>query len=221
MQFRLILSWAAVLGAAACASGGGAPYRAGPYAPIPNDYSSAQRAPLHSELFACHGGGGANIGEIGARGEVSAYTPYIFTRAGPLLRDPTQAACLSSGFGWRGSADGGGREHSGLDLANPHGGYIYAAGDGWVRSANWFGGYGLMLEIDHGRGVTTRYAHLAEVDANLRSGIFVPAGAPVARMGATGNATGVHLHFEVLIDGAPVDPLNFGVKPDADDPPLS
>ncbi|MEQ1617249.1 MAG: M23 family metallopeptidase [Terricaulis sp.] len=189
-----------------------APIVVGGPAAIPNSYVGAASAPLHAELLACHRGTGSNLGPIGARGEAALYTPYIFTPAGPLLRNPTEGACLSSGFGWRGSADGGGRQHNGLDLANPDGGYIYAAADGWVRSADWQGGYGLVLEIEHGAGVVTRYAHLNEIDPNLRSGIFVAAGAPVARMGATGNATGVHLHFEVMVDGVLVDPLTYGIE---------
>jgi murein DD-endopeptidase MepM/ murein hydrolase activator NlpD len=212
---RLAFGILATLASAGCAVTN-TPYRPGPLPgarlPSPNAYSDVERAPLRAVLLACNGGGGSNLGEIGAGGEVSLYTPYIFTAAGPLLRNPTEAACLSSGFGWRGSAEGGGRQHNGLDLANPSGGYIYAAGDGWVRGAEWQGGYGLVLEIDHGEGVVTRYAHLSEIDPNLRSGFFVAAGAAVARMGATGNATGVHLHYEVLVDGALVDPLGYGIK---------
>jgi murein DD-endopeptidase MepM/ murein hydrolase activator NlpD len=184
--------------------------------PGPNIYSQAPRAPLHSELFACNTGG-SNIGEIGERGEAALYTPYIYTPAGQLLRNPTEAACLSSGFGWRGAASGGGRQHNGLDLANPEGGFVYAAGDGWVRFADWRGGYGLVLEIDHGQGVRTLYAHLSEIDPNLRPGVFVAAGAPVARMGATGNATGVHLHYELMVDDLLVDPLVFG-QPSSEEP---
>jgi len=190
--------------------GAPSPVRSTPTAP--NLYSQAPRAALHSEVFAC-GRWGANLGEIGDRGEAVRYTPYIHTAAGPLLRNPTEAACLSSGFGWRGSASGGGRMHSGLDLANPEGGFIYAAGDGWVRAAEWRGGYGNVLEIDHGQGVVTFYAHLDEIDPNLRPGAFVAAGSAVGRMGATGNATGVHLHYEVWIDGLQVDPLGYGSRP--------
>ncbi len=210
-----ILTAAAAFAVAGCAATS-APYRAPtqPYAGAPNVYNQAPRAALHSELFAC-GRWGANLGEIGARGEAELYTPYIYTAAGPLLRNPTETACLSSGFGWRGSASGGGRMHSGLDLANPNGGLIYAAGDGWVRAAEWRGGYGNVLEMDHGRGVATFYAHLSEVDPNLRPGMFVAAGQAVARMGATGNATGVHLHYEVWIDGVQVDPLTYGSEPPA------
>jgi murein DD-endopeptidase MepM/ murein hydrolase activator NlpD len=214
MLRKLACGFAAVLALAGCAVSN-TPYprpATNLPPPQPNIYTSAPHAALHSELFACNSWG-ANLGEIGARGESALYTPYIFTPAGALLRNPTERACLSSGFGWRGSADGGGRVHSGLDLANPDGGFVHAAGDGWVASAGWRGGYGLVLEIDHGRGVRTMYAHLSEIDPNLRRGVFVAAGAAVARMGATGNATGVHLHYEVSIDGLQVDPLAYGTLP--------
>lgn len=180
-----------------------------PATPAPNIYTNAARAPLHSELFAC-GNWGSNIGEVGARGETLLYTPYIHTPAGALLRNPTETACLSSGFGWRGSATGGGRLHNGLDLANPNGGYIYAAGEGRIVFAGPRGGYGNVVEIYHGRNVRTLYAHLDEIDPNLRPGVRVEAGAPIGRMGMTGNATGVHLHYEVSIDGLLIDPLAYG-----------
>lgn len=188
--------------------------------PEPNIFATAPRAPVHSELFACNGGGGSNIGEIGMRGEALYYTPYIDTAAGPLLRYPAEAACLSSGFGWRGG-DGGGRPHNGLDLANPNGGFVFAAADGWVRFTGLRGGLGNVIEIDHGHGVRTLYAHLSQIDRNLRAGVFVPAGTAVARMGATGNATGVHLHYEVSIDGLRVDPLNYGLPPRPETMPVA
>ena len=214
---RLALGCLALVGAAGCAVTN-TPYQPAPIvsAPAPSvasaPYAQAARAPLHAELMACNGGGGANLGEIDERGEVLFYTPYIFTAVGALLRNPTESACLSSGFGWRARADGGGRQHNGIDLASPSGGHIYAAGDGWVRFADWRGNFGLVLEIDHGNGVLTRYAHLSEIDPNLRPGAFVTAGTPVALMGATGNATGVHLHYELMVDGFLVDPLSYGTK---------
>lgn len=214
MLRNLLLCFVAALALAGCAVSN-TPYPRPTEArlpPQPNLYTTAPRASLHSELFACNSWG-ANVGEIGARGESMLYTPYIFTPAGALLRTPVESACLSSGFGWRGAAEGGGRIHNGLDLANPHGGFVYAAGDGWVAWAGWRGGYGLVLEIDHGRGVRTMYAHLSEIDPNLRPGVFVSAGSAVARMGATGNATGVHLHYEVSVDGLLVDPLAYGIQP--------
>lgn len=214
---RLALGCLALIGVAGCAVTN-TPYQPAPIvsAPAPSvagaSYAQAARAPLHAELTACNGGGGANLGAVGERGEVLLYAPYIFTSAGALLRNPTESACLSSGFGWRDRADGGGRQHNGIDLANAAGGYVYAAGDGWVRFADWRGGFGLVFEIDHGQGVLTRYAHLSEIDPNLRPGVFVSGGTPVALMGATGNATGVHLHYELMVDGFLVDPLSYGTK---------
>ncbi|MGD9967200.1 MAG: M23 family metallopeptidase [Hyphomonadaceae bacterium] len=216
---RIAFSIAAAIALAGCATTTETPYPRPPatsvYQPAPqapNHYATAMRAVLHSELFAC-GTWGSNLGLIGVRGEATDYAPYIETPAGSLLRNPTEAACLSSGFGWRGAATGGGRLHNGLDLANPNGGYIYAAADGRVVSADWRGGYGNLIEIDHGSGVRTRYAHLAEIDPNLRAGAFIRAGTPMARMGMTGNATGVHLHYEVEVDGLLVDPLHYGLPP--------
>lgn len=179
-----------------------------PIASGPSIYASAPRAPLHSELFACNSYG-SNLGLIGQRGEATNYTPYIDTPAGPLLRTPTEVACLSSGFGYRTSVNGG-RQHNGLDLANRDGGFIYAAADGWIVSADYRSGFGNFIEIDHGNGVHTRYAHMAEFDPNLRSGVRVTSGEPIGRMGMSGNATGVHLHYEVIVDGLLVDPLNYG-----------
>lgn len=211
---QAIISSLALVALAACATAPG-PYASAtsppaPYAQPsgPNIYATAAFAPLHSELMAC-GPTGSNIGELGARREVIAYSPYIDTPAGALLRYPTEEACLSSGFGWRDTV-GVGREHTGIDLANPNGGFVYAAGPGTITFADWRGGYGLAIEIDHGHGVRSFYAHLNEIDPRLRPGMRVPAGAPLARMGRTGNATGVHLHYELTVDGLRVDPLHYG-----------
>jgi murein DD-endopeptidase MepM/ murein hydrolase activator NlpD len=214
---RIVFSFAASVALAGCAVTNESYPRpvvttiAPPIASGPNIYTNAGRAPLHSELFACNTYG-SNLGLIGQRGEATNYTPYIDTPAGPLLRTPTEVACLSSGFGYR-TAVNGGRQHNGLDLANPNGGFIYAAGDGRIVSADWRGGFGNFVELDHGNGVRTRYAHLAEIDPNLRPGDRIAAGTPIGRMGMTGNATGVHLHYEVLVDGLLVDPLNYGLPP--------
>jgi murein DD-endopeptidase MepM/ murein hydrolase activator NlpD len=185
---------------------------AGCVAPAAGAEHLRNSAVVHSQLIACNGGSGSNIGEIGYHGESLLYSPYIDTPTGPLLRNPTEASCLSSGFGWRGALENG-RQHNGLDLANPNGGFIYAAGDGRIAYADYRGGFGNVVEIDHGRGVRTLYAHLSEIDQRLRPGDRVSAGAPIARMGMTGNATGVHLHYEVWIDGLLVDPLHYGRPP--------
>lgn len=213
MRRSLALWGLSVLALAGCASVPATTYRPMPTPPPDrSSYAAAPAAPLASELIACNGGTGSNIGPIGERGEALLFSPYVFTPAGPLLRDPTEGACLSSGFGWRGSATGGGRQHDGIDLASPNGGFIFAAADGWIAAAEWRGGYGQVLEIDHGAGVSTLYAHLAEIDPALRPGSFVHAGTAIGRMGMTGNATGVHLHYEIIVNGLKVDPLAYGAS---------
>lgn len=166
-------------------------------------------APRAGALRLCSGAS-ARVGPVGRDGAILGATPSIATPAGRLMRNPTDGACLSSGFGFRARATGGGRVHQGLDLARPHGPFIYAAGPGRVVSAGWKGTYGLFVEIDHGRGVSTRYGHLRELNPAIRPGARVSAGLPLGRMGATGNATGVHLHYEVHVRGRAVDPLRYG-----------
>ncbi|MFT3729674.1 MAG: M23 family metallopeptidase [Terricaulis sp.] len=176
--------------------------------PAPSIFDHAPHAEVRGELLACSFNG-SNIGPLGDHRQSIEYTPYIQTAAGALLRDPTENVCLSSGFGYRVLASTG-AAHTGIDLANADGGWVFAAGDGWISSASYRGGYGLVVEIDHGRGVHTLYAHLNEVDPHLRPGLFVHGGQAIARMGRTGNATGVHLHYELIVDGLKKDPLAYG-----------
>jgi murein DD-endopeptidase MepM/ murein hydrolase activator NlpD len=182
-----------------------------PYAPPPSPphLYGVGPAPVHAELRLCTGATAFNAGPIAYDRTLLNYRSYIETQAGPLLRNPTDFACLSSGYGLRGTASGGGSDHSGIDLANRSGGYIYAAGPGRVSSAGWKGSYGLMIEIDHGRGVYTRYGHLSEIDPRLAPGVPVTGGEAIARMGRTGNASGVHLHYELLIRGQHANPLLY------------
>lgn len=185
-----------------------------PYTPPPSqyDYSRVPRGEVQSQLMVCRNLG-HNVGEVGVSGESVLYVPYIDTPAGALLRDPTEGACLSSGFGWRGTDTGGGRQHNGIDLANSNGGFIYAAGDGRIVAAEYRNGFGNTVVIDYGRGVRSLYGHLSEIDPNLHAGDRVYSGQAVGRMGMTGNATGVHLHYEVTVDGLLVDPLNYRRPP--------
>lgn len=174
-------------------------------------FANAGYAPVHGELRVCPGRV-SNSGPVGSRGESQLYTPYIQTAAGALLRNPTQSACLSSGFGFRGRATGGGRNHSGLDLASASGGYIYAAGPGRVTANAWQRSYGQVVEIDHGNGVRTFYAHLDKPHPFLSVGDYVDAGQVIGLMGRTGNATGVHLHYELRINGRKMNPLTYGLQ---------
>ena len=97
--------------------------------------------------------------------------------------------------------------HTGIDLHEETGDAVMATADGTVTLAGPDGGYGNMVEIDHGGGLATRYAHLSAVEVSV--GQRVAAGALVGRVGSTGRATGPHLHYETRIDGTPVDPVRF------------
>lgn len=97
--------------------------------------------------------------------------------------------------------------HSGVDLVQPFGAAVRAAGAGRVIHAGPMGGYGDMVEIDHGDGLTSRYGHLSDV--LVGEGDELAQGAVVGRLGSTGRSTGPHLHYEVRIDGEPVDPERF------------
>jgi murein DD-endopeptidase MepM/ murein hydrolase activator NlpD len=100
----------------------------------------------------------------------------------------------------------GARFHSGVDFAAPHGLGVAAAGPGYVSWAGWRdGGWGLLVVIAHGGGVRSMYAHLSRVE--VRVGERVGAGFEVGRIGSTGDATGPHLHFEVRVRGAAVNPV--------------
>ena len=116
---------------------------------------------------------------------------------------------FTSGFGMRRDPFTGRMHfHYGIDLAAPIGTPIYAPADGIVkRVRRTKGGYGLMLEIDHGIGITTRYGHLSMV--LVRPGQKVKRGQIIARVGNTGRSTGPHLHYEVRILNKPVNPLNY------------
>ncbi|MFC7536706.1 M23 family metallopeptidase [Sphingomonas sp. GCM10030256] len=113
---------------------------------------------------------------------------------------------ISSPFGWRSDPlRGGKRRHAGIDLPGPAGARVLATGDGIVRVAGWAGGYGRLIELDHGNGVSTRYGHLASV--HVAPGQRVATGQVIGGMGSTGRSTGTHLHYEVRLNGLPVDPL--------------
>ena len=114
---------------------------------------------------------------------------------------PTRGS-LSSRYGMR-----GGRMHKGVDIAASVGTPIYAADGGKVVFAGWKGSYGYLVEINHGNGYVTRYAHCSSI--NVKVGDRVVKGQLIARVGATGNATGPHLHFEVLRNGVHVNPAGY------------
>lgn len=107
---------------------------------------------------------------------------------------------VSSGFGTR-----WGRLHAGIDIAGS--GVARAADNGRVIEAGWHGGYGNMVLIDHGNGLQTRYGHLSKIQVSV--GEIVEQGKVIGVKGSTGDSTGVHLHFEVLKNGAPQNPMKY------------
>ncbi|MCS7173755.1 MAG: M23 family metallopeptidase [Armatimonadetes bacterium] len=109
---------------------------------------------------------------------------------------------LTSRFGrrWR-------HHHLGIDIAAPRGTPIHAARAGRVRYAGWYGGYGLLVILDHGEGLKTYYGHASRIF--VRPGQWVEQGQRIAAVGCTGACTGSHLHFEVRVRGQPIDPLRY------------
>src|SRR5688572_20978239 len=134
--------------------------------------------------------------------------PLADPRPGPsdLSAPPSfLSARVTSSYGWRHDPlDGALRLHKGTDLAMPIGQEVPAARAGRISFAGEMSGYGLTVLIDHGGGRATRYAHLSEL--SVKPGEVVVDGQVIARSGASGRATGPHLHFELLQDGQPVDP---------------
>ncbi|HKU68128.1 MAG TPA: peptidoglycan DD-metalloendopeptidase family protein [Candidatus Baltobacteraceae bacterium] len=115
---------------------------------------------------------------------------------------------ITSPFGYRRNPFGGGMEfHQGLDIAAPMGTTITAAASGTVISAGWYGGYGNYILIDHGGGMATGYGHCSQIFVSV--GQEVQKGQAIGAVGSTGASTGPHVHFEVRINGKPVDPAAY------------
>lgn len=126
------------------------------------------------------------------------------------LQPPLASLTVTSTFGYRTNplSGAGGELHTGIDLAGSCGTAVFASGAGTVTEAGWsqYGG-GNRIVVDHGGGIKTTYNHLNSI--SVSAGQLVGAGARIAGVGSTGNSTGCHLHFEVLVNGQTVDPAPF------------
>ncbi|WP_442217280.1 M23 family metallopeptidase [Rhizobium sp. 2YAF20] len=130
------------------------------------------------------------------------------------FRSPAPGKLITSPFGNRKDPFFGKLAlHTGTDFHFSPGEKVRATAPGKIVSAGWAGGYGNMVEIDHGGGITTRYGHMAQILVDV--GDSVKAGDAVGLAGSTGRSTGTHLHYEVRENGNPVDPMYFvnaGIK---------
>jgi len=121
---------------------------------------------------------------------------------------PVKGSSFTSGYGVRSDPfRGRAAMHAGIDLAGPLGTAIYATADALVGRSEWANGYGNLIELNHGRGIQTRYGHLTR--SAVRAGQRVKRGDLIGYMGSTGRSTGSHLHYEVRIDGKAVNPIPF------------
>ncbi len=127
-----------------------------------------------------------------------AVTPSIWPAQGPI----------ASGFGWRVSPFGDGNEmHPGIDIAYTMGAPVVATADGEVVLSGPAGGYGNLVQIDHGNGLATLYGHNSRLA--VTAGQHVKKGQIIAYAGSTGKSTGPHVHYEVRINNTPVDPMKY------------
>ncbi|MDS1135112.1 M23 family metallopeptidase [Nitratireductor indicus] len=124
------------------------------------------------------------------------------------LANPAPGAQVSSTFGTRRDPFlGRPAYHSGIDFRAQRGTNVHATGAGKVVKAGWNGGYGRMVEIDHGNGLTSRYAHMSKIE--VKEGQTVTTGTVVGEVGSSGRSTGPHLHYEVRRSGNAVNPTRF------------
>ena len=165
----------------------------GPFVPValPSENQSFERALTRVNIARAYADKlSATLVKVPVRepvtGEIDFSSPYG-VRVDPFLHVPAM--------------------HTGIDFRGAFGEPIHATAAGTVTSAGWSGGYGEMVEVDHGNGLATRYGHLSEIDVKVGQSIRI--GQVVGRLGSTGRSTGPHLHYETRVDGEAVDPQRF------------
>jgi murein DD-endopeptidase MepM/ murein hydrolase activator NlpD len=165
----------------------------GPYVPVK---LSADAGPFERQLYRIN----ITRAQVDRLNRTLALVPY----RKPVIGEVE----FTSGFGVRSDPFlGRPAMHTGLDFRAASGDPVRATANGKVASAGWAGGYGRMVEIDHGNGLSTRYGHLSEI--NVKVGDAIKIGQVIGEVGSTGRSTGPHLHYETRIDGEAVDPQKF------------
>jgi murein DD-endopeptidase MepM/ murein hydrolase activator NlpD len=165
----------------------------GPFVPIK---LSANASPFDRQLYRIN----VSRAQMDRLNRTMALVPY----RKPVIGEVE----FTSGFGVRSDPFlGRPAMHTGLDFRASMGDPVRATANGKVVSAGWSGGYGRMVEVDHGNGLSTRYGHLSEIDVKI--GDVVKIGQVIGEVGSTGRSTGPHLHYETRIDGEAVDPQKF------------
>tara|TARA_B100000949_G_scaffold95046_2_gene84723 strand:- start:157 stop:858 length:702 start_codon:yes stop_codon:yes gene_type:complete len=173
---------------------------------------SAEQGPFQpdADLYLCPNSTITNAFAYDDHLRVIDFNPIILVDGKVVMASvPTNNACMTSGFGHR-----MGRTHKGLDFRSRPAGMVYSAAPGTIREAKRSPSFGNTILIDHGQGVFTRYAHLANIEAGVEAGRDIGFGQPLGIMGTTGRSTGIHLHFEVLTGSYPssltaYNPLSF------------
>ena len=157
----------------------------------------------------------------GEDGSVDFYDPEGETGKRFLTRRPVKGGGrLVSRFGYRVHPIFKTRKlHTGSDFAAPLGTPIYAGGDGVVERAQWVAGYGKYVQLKHVNGFETAYGHMSRIADGLEPGMPVRQGQIIGYVGSTGNSTGNHLHYEIRVNGRPVDPLSVKLPRDKAMPP--
>ncbi|HZU63034.1 MAG TPA: M23 family metallopeptidase [Novosphingobium sp.] len=190
-------------------------------ASVPVAHANAANADITAPLRAAQGGQpAADNGDQAFRqlfaswravenGSLSSTVPGFSAHAVSIpSRMPVEGVHLTSDFGMRWHPIlGGRREHKGVDLAGPVGTPVHATADGTVARADWFSGYGLYIQLEHGGNLETRYGHMSRL--NVAAGQYVHKGDVIGYIGTTGRTTGPHLHYEVRIDGVAVNPVPY------------
>jgi murein DD-endopeptidase MepM/ murein hydrolase activator NlpD len=141
-----------------------------------------------------------------ARAQVDQYNHTLI--AVPVRKPVFGEVDMSSPFGMRMDPFMKGPAiHTGIDLRGDKGDPVRVTANGTVSIASWQGGYGNMVEVDHGNGFSTRYGHMSQIDVKVGQAVRI--GQTIGLIGSTGRSTGPHLHYETRIDGEPVDPQKF------------